>query len=490
MIWLVGAGCGSPRWLTLEATKILGQADAVVYDRLIHPDALLLAPRSALFLQAGKRGGDHTMGQDEINCLLVQLGKAHHTVVRLKGGDPFTFGRGGEEAMSLRENGLAWRAIPGITAAMGGFLAEGVPLTHRGISSGLCLATGQLGSASDPQGYMEGLAGFRGSRVLYMSASNLEENLKKLSSLGLSSNTPCAILTWGGWGRSSMDRTTLGGAMERARSKVVKSPSVILLGEAALLDLSPQKGPLTGVQVAVCRPMPEGYDTSRFLEDLGADAFTIPLLEERVCALADQVSHLIRRCRWLVFTSPRGPRALKRLIKDLRGINCSTVALGAGTARAMEEIGIGVDLVPPGWDSRSLAKLLEERIGPGDEVLFLRNRRGSDLPVQAVKAAGGVPVVVPLYEMIRRDLPWWDLIKEHWEEYPPNFVAFGSSAMAEEWAQQVGGLPEGAMAVAWGDECHRTCARLFGGAIRMGRPDLHGLKEALLSNLPRRQIIG
>ncbi|MCX7827721.1 MAG: uroporphyrinogen-III C-methyltransferase [Thermanaerothrix sp.] len=479
MIWLVGAGCGSPRWLTLEALEVLSRAEAVVYDRLIHPDSLLLAPRSALFVEAGKRGGDHTMGQEEINRLLVDLGRRFDRVVRLKGGDPFVFGRGGEEAMALEAAGLPWQGVPGVTAALGGFLREGVPLTHRGASSGLCLATGQLGSSGHMAGYFEGVVGFRGSRVLYMSASNLAQNLRSMLSMGLNPETPCAVLCWGGWGRAKLERTSVRGAIEAATSNGIPSPSVILIGEAAALGLQPAEGPLKGLQVAVCRPMPEGYRTSRALEALGADAFTLPLLEERATAEKEQVAGELNKARWLVFTSPRGPRILKDLIKDLRLIRCSTAALGQGTAAAMEEAGIGVDAVPEFPSSDSLANLLRRVINPGDRVLFLRNRVGSDGPVKAVMEAGGVPSVLPLYEMTPREMPWMGLVEEHWKAHPPHGVVFGSAAMAEEWAQRFGGLPKGARAVAWGDQCGKACEGLFGSCVVMKTPDMEGLTEAL-----------
>ncbi|EHM09250.1 uroporphyrin-III C-methyltransferase [Thermanaerovibrio velox DSM 12556] len=483
MIWLVGAGCGSPRWLTLEALQVLSGAQAVVYDRLIHPDCLLLAPKGALFIEAGKRGGDHRMEQEEINRLLVDLGRRFKTVIRLKGGDPFVFGRGGEEAAALDRAGLEWRAVPGITAALGGFLAEGIPLTHRGVSSGLCLVTGKLGDATDPQGYFEGIASFKGSRVLYMSASSLVRNLRLLTSLGLSPQTPCGILSWGGWGRGCLERTTLEGAIGMGEAGRLASPSVILLGEAAHLELKPAPLPLKGLQVAVCRPMGEGYSTARELEGLGADAFTLPLLEEETAVQEADVIAGLREANWLVFTSPRGPRVLKDLIKDLRHIRCSTVAIGPGTASAMEDTGIGVDLMPQRPNSESLGELLRGVIRPGERVLFLRNRRSSRIPVEAVAEARGLPVEIPIYEMKPRDIPWMGLIREHWEDHPPQAVVFGSAALAEEWSRRLGGLPGRAKAVAWGDECAKACMDLFGGAVAMKTPDSKGLVDALKSLL-------
>ncbi|WP_281744422.1 uroporphyrinogen-III C-methyltransferase [Thermanaerovibrio acidaminovorans] len=479
MIWLTGGGCASPRWLTQEGAEALGSASAVVYDRLIHPDLLLLCPPGALFIQAGKRGSDHTMSQEEINRLLVELAADHPHVVRLKGGDPFVFGRGGEEAQELDRHGIPWRAVPGVTAALGGLLKEGIPVTHRGAASAVCLATGHLEAPSES--YWGSLARFDGSRVLYMSASNLPENLGRLISLGLPEDEPCVAVTWGGWGRSYVVGGTAGEGARGGWASQVRSPSVVMIGGSARVRLTPAELPLKGLTVAVCRPMPEGYQTARRLEALGADAFTLPLLEVRPTASREELLASLEGADTVVFTSPRGPKVFRDLVMDLRLLRCRTVAIGEGTRRSLEEMGIGVDLMPERADSRSLAELLVSCVRPGERILFLRNRRCSPLPVEAVRRAGALALELPIYEMVPRGLPWRELILEHWQDTRPHAVVFGSAALAEAFADEFGPLPAGAVPVAWGEECAKRCGELFRRrGVVMASQDLDGLVSALL----------
>lgn len=480
-VFLVGAGCGSPRWLTQEARELLERADHLVYDRLTHPDALLLAPRSCRFHPVGKREGDHLQPQEATNALLVRLGREGGTVVRLKGGDPFVFGRGGEEARACEAAGVPWRGVPGITAAFGGFLGEGISLTHRGLAASVTLATGHRGQG-DEETYWEELACTSGSLVLYMGASAFGDIADRLVRLGRSPHTPAAAVTWGGWGRSRVLRGTLASLGERARRGDVPSPSVILLGEAAREALHPFRGPLRGLQVAVCRPMPEAARTARFLEGRGADAFSLPLLDLEPLEFREreEAVRALEEADWTVLTSPRGPGALRRLLQDLRRLRGRLAALGPGTAGACEALGLVPDLVADPPDSEGLASALGRTLRPGDRVAFLRNERASSLPVEAARKAGASVTCLSAYRMVPREIPWMDLIREHWDAAPPHAAAFGSAATAEAWKAALGDLPPGTVPVAWGRVCAAACEDLFRRPVRtLPSPDLEGLAATL-----------
>ena len=265
-VWLVGAGCGSPGLLTLAALECLSRADHIVYDRLIHPDLLQLAPEGCRFHLAGKRESRHTLPQGEINELLVRLGREGGSGVRLKGGDPFVFGRGGEEAKFLEHHGVPWRAIPGITSAIGGALGSGLPISQRESSSSIVLATGHMSAGAEDEGdYWREMASSSGTVALYMGTSNFAAVADELVSSGKSPRTPVSVVKWGGWNKSSRIDGTLEEMASMEKREGQPSPAVIYIGDAAGIKLSPAKGILDGMQVVLCRPYPECWDMCREL---------------------------------------------------------------------------------------------------------------------------------------------------------------------------------------------------------------------------------
>lgn len=497
-VHLVGAGCGTPSWLTLRGAELLRTAEAVVYDRLIHPDLLQLCPKGCEYHPVGKRESDHTLPQKEINALLVELGKRLASVVRLKGGDPFVFGRGGEEALALEEAGLSWDAVPGITAALGGCAAAGLPPTHRGLSGAVTLATGRLGdggaettpdngtNSGDPRrNFLRELGAVPGTLCLYMSASSFAEAAPFLEAGGVTPDTPGACVTWGGWGRATLRSGTFGELIEASRRNALRSPSVLVLGRTAGVALHPLRGPLAGLQVAVCRPAPESWNTARRLEQLGADAYSVPLLELEERPLQG-AADLLARADWIVCTSPRGAAQIKRCASDLRRLRGRLAAIGEGTARALALEGLPPDVTAEEPTSEGLARLLRSLIRPGERVAFVRNERASSLPEEAVRQAGGVPFELAAYRMIPKPLPGEELYRELWRQAPLHAVVFGSAALAEAWWDRFGGLPPGAVPVAWGETCARRIRELLETQREGGRdvavlesPDLPGLERVL-----------
>ncbi len=473
---LVGAGCGGPLWITLEGRRFLERADHVVCDSLIHPDLLQLAPSHCMFHFVGKRGDRPNPPQEEINGLLVRLGRAGGDVVRLKGGDPFVFGRGGEEAMALEEAGIPWTYTPGITAALGGLARAGIPPTHRGVADSVTLATGRSGGADGPDPDLwRPLGGVRGTKVVYMGASSWDRVAELLREGGMPEDAPCSVVTWGGWGRSVRRNFALGqdpGALQ--------SPSVIAVGGTAATTLSPARGPLAGMQVAVVRPFPESWTTARTLEELGADAYSLPLLRcEEI--RRDGEADTLASADWIVLTSPRGAPLLPRAT-DLRRIRARIAVIGPGTEASLLRIGLRADAVATPATSEGLARLLAGVVAERERVVFFRNEAGSPLPGNAVRERGAEVVNLDAYRMIPSLPPGWESVADSWSQRAPDAVVFGSAALADAWASLGLPFPPDAVPVAWGEPCGRTVSRLFGRkASVMEEPSTEGLVGILVS---------
>ncbi|MDR1133554.1 MAG: uroporphyrinogen-III C-methyltransferase, partial [Synergistaceae bacterium] len=461
-VWLIGAGCGSPGFLPAAAVECLRRADDIVYDRLIHPDTLQLAPPGCRFHLVGKKENAHTLTQDGINGLLLNLARSGGVVVRLKGGDPFVFGRGGEEAEFLERNGIPWKAVPGVTSALGGAVGAGIPLTHREDASSLTLATGHRrerdGDGDD--GYWKELAQTRGTVALYMGTSNFSAVADRLSRFGRPPTTPVSVVTWGGWGRAARRDGTLGEMAERAARGEIPSPSVIYIGASASRTLHPDRGILAGMQAVICRPYPECWETGRAVEKLSADCYGLPLLSAEDIDPGPATEEIMN-ADWLTVTSPRGAARLRELARDVRRIKGRVISIGAGTTAALAASGIMPEL-EAGGDSASLADLLLAHVRGGETVVFARNECGSDAPVKAAESLGARVIVTPTYRMSPREVPGLEVMREQWEACGVDAVVFGSSALAERYASAMGSPPPSAQLVAWGRACGAAVEKLFG----------------------------
>ncbi|MCF7936035.1 MAG: uroporphyrinogen-III C-methyltransferase [Synergistales bacterium] len=474
-VHLVGGGCARPLWFTLEARETLAAADHLVYDSLVHPDLLQLAPPGCPMHWVGKRKGEHARSQEEINTLLVRLGRSGGEVVRLKGGDPFVFGRGGEEALALQTADIPWRYVPGITAAIGALGSAGIPATHRGLAGSCTVATAHRQKWAEPdQALRRWLATAPGTLALYMGASSWGETAAALLEAGMPGTTPCSAVTWGGWGRA----TRTDGDLEGMAAAPLESPSIIVTGDVAGLPLHPERGPLQGLQVAVVRPFPESWETARVLERLGADAYSVPLLYREEIRHDDEEA-LLTRADWIVLSSPRGAQLLTR-DTDPRQLGARIAVIGAGTARALQELGIRPDRVAEPPTSAGLARLLAESVAPGEEVLFFRNERGASAPLEAVRQRRAEPRLLPAYRMNRTTPPGLASSRQQWTATGLDAVVFGSSALVEAWMDELGPLPGRTGAVGWGPVCADQIEKTFGvDPLTMEEPALEGLIEIL-----------
>jgi uroporphyrinogen III methyltransferase / synthase len=391
IVYLVGAGPGDPGLLTRRGAELLGRADVVVYDHLASPRLLDLAPESALRVCAGKSIGHCTLTQDEINEVLVAHARRGLTVVRLKGGDPFVFGRGAEEAEHLREAGIPFRVVPGVTAAVGVTAYAGVPITHRDAASAVAIVTGHGDPEAPPAPGRNGLdwpslARFPGTLVVYMGVTHLAALCRTLVREGKPGATPAALIGSGTLARQRTVVGTLDDLADRVAASGLGPPALLVVGEvvARRPALNWFEGlPLFGQRIVVTRPAGEADDSAGVLEGSGAEVLVAPTVEILPPADYAEVDRAIGRLDdfdWLVFTSGNGVRhfldRLGALGRDLRALGpLKLAAIGPATAEALADYRLRADLVPESFRSEALAEALAPRV-TGLRVLLARADRG------------------------------------------------------------------------------------------------------------------
>jgi uroporphyrinogen III methyltransferase/synthase len=402
-VYLVGAGPGDPGLITRRGAELLAEADVVVYDRLIDRSLLALAPKGALLIDAGKRpaadpGTDRAPAraptgaarQGEINELLIAHGRTGATVVRLKGGDPFLFGRGGEEADALTKVGVAWEVVPGVTSAMAVPAAAGIPVTQRGLSTSVTVVTGQVGDEAGPGGVdWESLARANGTLVILMGMATRGEISRRLRVGGRPPSEPVAVVEWGTTVRQRVIRTTLA----ELEAVQLGSPAVIVVGAVAALELSSlAPPPLHGRSVVVTRARPQGGALSRALRALGAHVIELPVIDIAEVpgehGALEQAAGSLERYQWLAFTSVNAVERFIPLIRDVRRLSLTRLAaVGRGTASALEAHQLLADLVPTRSNSEGLADefpLTEE----GGRVLFVKAQGAGETLAARLAAKG------------------------------------------------------------------------------------------------------
>ena len=442
-VWLIGAGCGGADLITVRGLALLRRCDVVVYDDLIDSALLAEAPREARRVYMGKRCGRHSAPQEEISRRLVEEARAGRKVARLKGGDPFVFGRGGEEAQALAEAGVPYEEVPGISSAIAIPAAAGIPVTHRGLSRSVHIITGHTAADGLPEN-MDHLAALNGTLVFLMGLSRLEQIADSLLAAGKPADTPAAVLSGGNAAHPAAVRGTLGTVARRAREADVRPPAVIVVGDVAALDLSGTlKRPLDGVRVGLTGTDTMAARLRDLLEPLGAR----PCQVERavVEALPIEEEGLFRGRRWLVFTSVNGVetffRHLRRERVDLRRMaGCRFAVIGAATGAALERHGILPELCPDGCTSAALAAALTEWVLPGEDVVLLRAREGTPL-LPSLLARQGIPVRdVPIYT-VRSDQETAAAAEPVLETL--DYLVFSSAGGVERYFALHGAVPAG-----------------------------------------------
>ncbi|MDY3773453.1 MAG: uroporphyrinogen-III C-methyltransferase [Candidatus Faecousia sp.] len=405
---LVGAGPGDPGLLTQKGRQAIENAQVVVYDRLVSPAILSLIPRDAEKINVGKESSNHLVPQEEINRILLRKAQEDKRVVRLKGGDPFLFGRGGEELELLEAAGIPFQVVPGVTSALSVPAYAGIPVTHRDFCSSVHIITGHARAGAELHIDFEALRRTGGTLVFLMSVSSLPRICRGLLDAGMAPDMPAAVVERGTLPRQRKLVSTLEKLPSEAEKAGVKSPAIIVVGKVCALSSRFDwfDGlPMKGKTVVVTRPEDRSGTLTQRLRELGAEVVDYPCIRtvarEENPELEEAMENL-SRYRCLVFTSPAGPeiffRRLRAAGRDARALSGLTLAaIGPKTAKAMERFGVTADLVPETYDSDHLAKALEAVEGP---VLLCRASRGSTALPEMLERKGIPFADVPVYDTV------------------------------------------------------------------------------------------
>ena len=409
---LVGAGPGDPELLTLKGRRYLEMADVVVYDRLVDRRLLGHAPRDAELVDVGKKPGGPRDRQARINGLLIDRARSGKRVVRLKGGDPFIFGRGGEEVAALAEAGIPFEVVPGITSAIGAPAYAGIPLTHRGVSSSLTIVTGsESPDKAEASVDWNLLAQSEGTLSLLMSWENLPTIAEALINGGRAEDTPAAVIQWGTWPNQKTVVGALGSIAEKAKRAGLSNPVVVIVGEVvSLREVSRwfDNRPLFGKRVLVTRSRTQSADLVELLERVGAEPVEVPTIEIQPVVNAsdnDSVLARITEYDWVVFTSTNTVEQffgrLDALGLDARQLHGSRVgAIGTATATALRERGITADLVSRESVSQSLIDDLGDRGVTGQNILLPGAKVRPERLRRGLEGLGAVVREVTLYRTV------------------------------------------------------------------------------------------
>ncbi len=444
-VYLVGAGPGDPGLLTLKARECILKADVIVYDNLANRTLLKYANDGAELVYVGKKAGCHTMDQEEINELIIDRAQKGHMVVRLKGGDPFVFGRGGEEAQGLSKSGLDFEIVPGITSAIAVPAYAGIPLTHRNYTSTVAFITGHedpFKGKSDVA--WDKLATGAGTLVFLMGVGNIDSIASALIENGRASDTPVAVIYKG----TVAGQRTIKGKLEDigliAKKSKIKPPAVIVVGDVVMLreELNWfEKKPLFGKRIVVTRARDQASKFLSELTRLGAECIEFPTIEIQAPESwipIDRAIGALEGYQWLLFTSVNGVKYfLDRLkargkdVRDLKGLKIATI--GPKTAEILGDFGIRADLIPEEYRAEAVLECFKEKGVEGKRILVPRALQAREVLPAGLKKIGAYVDVVPAY---RTRMPNRDTgrIRQMFEERTIDMVTFTSSSTVKNFA--------------------------------------------------------
>ncbi|MDD2850925.1 MAG: uroporphyrinogen-III C-methyltransferase [Desulfuromonadaceae bacterium] len=400
IVYLVGAGPGDPSLITLRGVQCLQNADVVVYDYLANEQLLNHAPGTAELIYAGKIGGHHNQDQDEINGLLIAKGKAGKVVVRLKGGDPFVFGRGGEECEALRDAGIPFEVVPGVTAAVGAAAYSGIPLTHRDVTASVAFVTGHEGKdKSESCIDWDRLSLGGGTVVFYMGVTTLRSNMERMITHGRSPDTPVALVRWATSPCQQVLTGTLSDIADKAEKCGFKPPAITIVGEVvALRDKLKwfDRRPLCGKKIIVTRAAEQAGEFTAKLLTRGAAVLecpTIKLVEPASWQLLDVAIRELPSYDWLILTSGTAVRCffsrMKKLGLDARALaGCKVCAVGPKTAEEIRLFGIHPDLVPSDYKAEGVVSEFSRLDMLDARILFPRADKARDVIPRELKQMG------------------------------------------------------------------------------------------------------
>ena len=447
-VYIIGAGPGDAGLITLKGIDCLREADVVIYDYLVSKDLLKYAKSGARFIYAGKQGGAHTLSQWQINDLLVKEAKAGKVVARLKGGDPFIFGRGGEEAEKLAANKIPFEIVPGVTSAIAVPAYAGIPLTHRGLTSTVAFVTGHEDPTKEKSDIDWQALARIGTLVFLMGVKNIEKIVRELKDNGRSLKTPAALIRWGTTPKQEILKGTLADIAELAREQKFAPPAILVVGEVVNLRDTLRwfdSKPLFGKGVVITRPEKQADDLARLLTKEGANPIhfpTIQIVPPSSWRDLDAAMKRLEDYEWLIFTSANGVAffferlaAKGKDIRDLKGVKICCI--GPATARQIQEKGIRVDLVPREFISEGILKSFARMNLKGKKILIARAAKARDILPKGLKKMGAQVDVVTAYETIGSGKKKKD-IEELFKENQVDVITFTSSSTVKNFVKIMG----------------------------------------------------
>lgn len=412
-VYLVGAGPGDAGLLTLRGAELLARADVVVYDALVNAELLQLAPKSAEIIYGGKRSRDHAIPQDDLNALLVAKAREGKTVVRLKGGDPYIFGRGGEEAEELAAAKIPFEVVPGVSSIVAGPNYAGIPITHRDHCSSFTVITGHE-DPSKPDTALDWtrIANVPGTKIILMGVERIRHNAESLIAAGMPSTTPVGMVRWGTTGRQKSIEGTLGTIADVVAQTNFEAPAVTVIGEVVSLRARLnwfERRPLFGQRIVVTRTRDQASQLSRQLSERGAEILEIPTIrieapDDRQ-TLAEAMAG-VGEYDWIIFTSPNGVTRFFdyffKSFEDVRDLGALRfAAVGPATAARLKELHLKVDLMPAEYVAARIADAFKRHQSIENlRVLLLRAQVANPEIVQALEKQGAIVDDVSVYKTV------------------------------------------------------------------------------------------
>ncbi|HUK81291.1 MAG TPA: uroporphyrinogen-III C-methyltransferase [Verrucomicrobiae bacterium] len=412
-VYLVGAGPGDAGLITVRGVECLQRADVIVYDNLVNPALLRYARHDAELIFVGKTSTKHTLTQDETNALLAAKGSEGKTVTRLKGGDPFVFGRGGEEAEELRRAGIEFEIVPGISSAIAAPAYAGIPVTHRAVATGFMVVTGHEDpTKEEAQVDWEQVAKFFGTRVILMGVERIGKIAEELIAHGAAVDTPVAMVRWGTMGQQQTIQGTLATIGNLAEAAGFKPPAVTVIGEVAKLRERLnwfERRPLFGQRIAVTRSREQASELVRILSELGADVLEIPTISIKPPKKLGPIREAVKSIGvydWLVFTSPNGVdvffQEFFEIHRDLRDLGVLKIAtIGAATTERVKQLHLEVDLQPAEFTSEALLEEFRKSVSCENlKFLLPRADLADDRLARGLEALGGIVDDLDAYQTV------------------------------------------------------------------------------------------
>jgi uroporphyrinogen III methyltransferase/synthase len=449
VVYLVGAGPGDAKLITVKGLECIQKSDTIIYDRLVNIRLLGFAPAKAEIIYVGKSPDRHTLGQSEINQLLVDKALRGKTVTRLKGGDPFVFGRGGEEAEVLSEAGIAFEIVPGVTSAIAAAAYAGIPVTHRDFTSTLAIITGNEDPLKEDSNIdWAKISTGAGTLVFLMGMANLPQITKQLMDNGRSPETPAALVRWGTRPQQRTLVGTLADISRKAASEGFKNPAIIIVGEVVSLREKLnwfEKKPLFGKRILVTRSREQASVLSEALEVLGAEPLEFPAIsvaEPEDYRPLDLAIKDLTKYKWVIFTSVNGVEQFFRRLhynnRDIRDLyGAKLCAIGPKTREALEKYGLIVDYVPNEFRAEEILKELQGKVAAGDKILLPRADIARKVLPEALTGMGALVDEVTVYCTLTgagQTGPILDMLKTG----EINVITFTSSSTVRNFVDMLG----------------------------------------------------